>query len=126
MRAKRELKSRKQIAFDLKQDALKVHYPKPKIDTNPQYHNKAYRDLEKFFEGENWEHRQGSVYISKEILTDFEVTELIERIAAEMTWLFGCADEIDITDIGERLSLKQDLEIATEALTADEPAMPNP
>ena len=119
-------KSRKQIAFDLVQDDLKEHYPKPQTSSNPQHHNKAYRDLQKFFIGENWEHRQGSVYTSVKTLSHFEVINLIDRAANEMSWLSKCVDEIDVTDISEQYSLKQDLEIATQVVAAEEPAIPIP
>ena len=111
-----ELKSRKQIAFDLKQDLLKKYYPKPKVNLNSQYYKKAYGDLKEFFKNENWEHRQGSVYTSRDILTYYDVAKLMEKIAKDMPWLSDCVDTIDVTNVGEYHSLKQTLEAATKVL----------
>ena len=110
----------KQIAFDLAQELLKKHYPKPKVPY-PQYEKKAYKDLKRFFKSENWSHRQGSVYISNTALEDFEISILLENLSGKMPWLFRCINELDVTDIGERHSLKMELEWATEILVADKP-----
>jgi virulence-associated protein VapD len=110
----------KQIAFDLVQDLLKKYYPKPKVPY-PQYEKKAYKDLQRFFKSKNWSHRQGSVYISNAALEDFEVSIILESLAIKMPWLFKCINELDITDIGERHSLKIELEWATETLETDRP-----
>ncbi|MDR2167645.1 MAG: hypothetical protein LBE35_07335 [Clostridiales bacterium] len=110
----------KQIAFDLVQDLLKEHYPKPKVPY-PQYETKAYKDLLKFFQNENWSHRQGSVYISNAPLKDFEVSWILDRMAEKLPWLYKCTSELDITDIGEEHSLKDRLEAITKAAEAEKP-----
>jgi len=116
--------SRKQIAFDLKQDLLKRHYPKPKAEVNPQYHTKAYRDMKSFFKGQNWEHRQGSVYVSNDLLTYFNISDILDKIAIKMPWLHLCAGEIDVTNVGEQHSLKEELASAMVILSNKEPDMP--
>ena len=77
-------KSKKLIAFDLKQEALKEHYPCKDGKTNPQFYKRAYADIRDFMESRNWEHRQGSGYISKDELTDFAVRSLMKRMVKAM------------------------------------------
>ena len=93
--------SRKQITFDLQQKALKQYYPRPKRSLNPQFYKKAYRDISAFMCANGFEHRQYSVYASKERLDTYDIVELMEKLAGEMPWLGKCAKEVDVTDIGD-------------------------
>ena len=102
----KETKSRKLLAFDLKQDALKEYYPKPKFTVNPQYYKKAYKEIELFFKGENWEHKQGSGYISNVYLSDADVIDMIDKMIRKMPWLGDCIGKCDIGNITDIYDLR--------------------
>lgn len=102
-----EYLSRKQITFDLNQKALSKNYPRPKITINPNFYKKAYKDISQFMRKNGFEHRQYSVYTSKENLTTYDIATLMEKLAREMSWLYPCVNEIDVTDIGEQHSIKE-------------------
>ena len=91
--------SRKQIAFDLSQEDLAKHYPRPREGLSENYHTKAYDDIKTFFTKNNWMHNQGSVYASKELLTHSDVNDLLRKVGKEIPWLGLCVKEINITDI---------------------------
>ncbi|MCL2176573.1 MAG: hypothetical protein FWB72_01275 [Firmicutes bacterium] len=107
-------KSRKQIAFDLKQEWLKEYYPKPAITLNPDHYKNAYYDLKRFFIKERWAHRQGSVYTSNYKLDDSEVSDIIDKLAKAMPWLTKCVRAIDVTDVSSQHCLKHRLALATK------------
>jgi len=113
-----DVESRKQISFDLKQDLLKKHYPNPKSSESKDRHKNAYKDIRRFFKKEGWEHRQGSVYASKEAVAHLSVLRMIDRLAHQMPWLHKCIEVngIDITDIGENYSLYKDLQTSAATL----------
>ena len=111
--------SRKQITFDLRQESLKQHYPHKEPVLNPQYYKKAYDDIQRFMARNGFEHRQYSVYVSKEKLTTLDVVGLMEGLAEQMPWLSHCVNEIDVTNIGVQHELKQTLEQATIDLDVD-------
>ena len=97
--------SRKQITFDLSQDALRQHYPRKETAQDPQFFKRAYKDIQKFMEANGFERRQFSVYVSAEKLTALDVAVLTQRMAEEMPWLRQCVKEITATNIGARHSL---------------------
>lgn len=53
----------------------------------------------------NFEHRQGSGYISKEELTTNDITILITKMTLKLDWLKYCIKKIDVTNIGKQHSL---------------------
>lgn len=53
----------------------------------------------------DFEHRQGAGYISKESLSDHDVTALIINMTLTFEWLKHCIKEIDVTNIGKQHSL---------------------
>jgi len=110
-----DIESRKQISFDLKQDLLKEYYPNPKLSKSQGHHKNAYKDIKKFFKKEGWEHRQGSVYASKQAMTHLSVLRMVDKLAQQMPWLHKCIEVngIDITDIGDNYSLYKDLQNST-------------
>ena len=105
--------SRKQIAFDLSQDALKQYYPHTDPPQNPQFYKKAYADIQRFMTANGFEHRQYSVYTSVGRLTNLDVIALMEQMAERFPWLSACVNELDVTNIGVQHSLKLTLEEAT-------------
>ena len=97
--------SRKEITFDLSQDALRQHYPRKETAQDPQFFKRAYKDIQRFMEANGFERRQYSVYVSAEKLTALDVAVLTQRMAEEMPWLRQCVKEITATNIGARHSL---------------------
>lgn len=114
MESKTPQGNRKQIAFDLSQKALEQYYPGPPSTINPQFYKKAYADISRFMEKNGFEHRQFSVYISKERMTNAKMATLIQDLAREMPWLAHCIEEMDVTNIGVQHSLRDLLIHATE------------
>lgn len=52
------------------------------------------------------EHRQYSVYTSKNSLTTYGIVDLMEKLSQKLPWLYLCINEIDVTDIEEQYSVK--------------------
>jgi virulence-associated protein VapD len=94
-------KCRKSINFDLDDSALKAAYPKPS-------YKRAWDDIKKFMVGNGFEHRLYSGYNSREPMLETEIYRLIDKMKQELSWLMkpDVIKEIDVTDIGETLSLK--------------------
>lgn len=97
--------SRKEITFDLSQDALRRHYPHKETAQDPQFFKRAYKDIRRFMEASGFERRQYSVYVSERALTTLDVAVLAQRMAEELPWLRLCVKEITATNIGARHSL---------------------
>ena len=97
--------TRKQITFDLSQDALKRYYPHKETGQDPQFFKKAYKDIRRFMEASGFERRQYSVYVSTEQRTSLDVALLAQRMGEELPWLRQCVKDITVTNIGARHSL---------------------
>ena len=96
--------SRKQITFDLSQDALRRYYPHRETGQDPQFFKKAYKDIRRFMEANGFERRQYSVYVSTEQRTSLDVALLAQRMGEELPWLRQCVKDITVTNIGARIS----------------------
>ena len=96
---------RKQITFDLSQEALGMHYPHSERSQSEYYYRKAYQDIRKFMNEQGFAWQQHSVYISEKPMTAMDIVLLSQRMAEEMPWLRHCAREITATNIGARHSL---------------------
>lgn len=97
--------SRKQITFDLNQEALRQWYPHREPVGDPQYYKRAYKDIQRFMSGNGFERRQRSVYVSTEELTTLDIVNLMQQMSGQLPWLGRCAEQIDATDIGVQHSL---------------------
>lgn len=97
--------SRKQITFDLSQEALRRHYPRKETIQDPQFFKRAYKDIRRFMEASGFERRQYSVYVSGAELTALDVAVLTQKMAEQLPWLRHCVREITVTNIGARHSL---------------------
>ena len=97
--------TRKQITFDLSQDALRQHYPRKETAQDPQFFKRAYKDIRRFMEANGFERRQYSVYVSRSELTALDVAVLTQRMAEQLPWLRLCVKEITAANIGARHSL---------------------
>lgn len=97
--------SRKQITFDLSQDALRRHYPRRENVQDPQFFKRAYKDIQRFMESNGFERGQYSVYVSTAELTALDVAVLTQKMAEQLPWMRQCVKEITATNIGVRHSL---------------------
>ena len=97
--------SRKQITFDLNQEALRQHYPRKETTQDPQFFKRAYKDIQRFMDTSGFERRQYSVYVSRTALTALDVAVLVQQMAAQLPWMRQCVKEITATNIGARHSL---------------------
>ena len=62
------------------------------------------------------EHRQYSVYTSKNSLTTYGIVDLMEKLSQKLPWLYLCINEIDVTDIGEQSVSYTHLTLPTNSL----------
>ena len=97
--------SRKEITFDLSQEALRKHYPRKETAQDPQFFKRAYKDIRRFMEANGFDRRQYSVYVSRSELTALDVAVLTQRMAEQLPWLRLCVKEITAANIGARHSL---------------------
>ena len=97
--------TRKEITFDLSQEALRRHYPRKETAQDPQFFKRAYKDIRRFMEANGFERRQYSVYVSRSELTALDVAVLTQQMAEQLPWLRLCVKEITATNIGARHSL---------------------
>ena len=97
--------TRKQISFDLSQDALKRYYPHKETGQDSQFFKRAYKDIRRFMEANGFERRQYSVYVSRSELTALDVAVFTQRMAEQLPWLRLCVKEITAANIGARHSL---------------------
>lgn len=106
--------SKKQITFDLNQKSLSSHYPRPKLTINPTFYKKAYSDIKRFMKKNGFEHRQYSVYVSNEKMSNSDINLLTQKLAKEMPWLSKCTNELDVTNVGSQHSLTKLLDETTK------------
>ena len=97
--------TRKQISFDLSQDALKRYYPHTETGQDSQFFKRAYKDIRRFMEANGFERRQYSVYVSLQQRTSLDVALLAQRMGEALPWLRLCVKDITVTNIGARHSL---------------------
>lgn len=88
---------RKAINFDI--DTKKYEKLTSKKSSN------AYLEIYNYFNNNSFEHRQGSDYVSKEDLTNNDITTLIIKMSKTLDWLKYCVKKIDVTNIGKQHSL---------------------
>ena len=94
--------SKREISFDLDTKALSKYYDNISL---------AYSDLRNEFERVGFIHRQGSVYNSKKCLSDIEVTKALKDVCNKLPWISECAKSVDLTNIGKRHSLLDDINV---------------
>ena len=97
--------TRKQISFDLSQDALKRYYPHKETGQDSQFFKRAYKDIRRFMEANGFERRQYSVYVSLQQRTSLDVALLAQRMGEALPWLRLCVKDITVTNIGALHSL---------------------
>ena len=97
--------TRKEITFDLSQEALRKHYPRKETAQDPQFFKRAYKDIRRFMDANGFDRRQYSVYVSRSELTALDVAVFTQRMAEQLPWLRLCVKEITAANIGARHSL---------------------
>ncbi len=65
----------------------------------------AYGEIRRFLRKNEFEHRQGSGYVSKDSLNDGKIFAIIQNMSMELDWLRSCVKQIDVTNIGKQHSL---------------------
>lgn len=65
----------------------------------------AYAQIRRFLSKYDFEHRQGSGYISKQSLNDGKIFAIIQSMSMQLEWLRNCVKQIDVTNIGKQHSL---------------------
>lgn len=65
----------------------------------------AYARIRKYLDKNNFEHRQGSGYVSRDPLNDGKIFAIIQNMSMELDWLRSCVKQIDVTNIGKQHSL---------------------
>lgn len=85
----------KSLNFDLDTNKLKELYP------NKSY-TQAYKDIKNFLLKNGFEHRQGSGYISKENMSELEVTDIVTNLNNKHSWLKSCCKTFDYYDVGKQ------------------------
>lgn len=88
---------KKAINFDLDTKKLEAQFGR-------NYHNKYYK-LEQDLEKLDFEHRQGSGYVSKKELTDRQAKNRIKTLTKQNPWLADCSKTVDITNVGQQYSV---------------------
>lgn len=103
-------KSRKQIAFDLDTNLLKIYYPN-------QSWNQAYYDIKIHMLKNGFSWVQGSVYISNKKITNFRVANILEELAEKNPWLNICMRDCRESNIEKEHNVthifRNDVEVLT-------------
>lgn len=99
--------TRKQISFDLDDHKLQKYYPRPSSSLNPKYYKKAWGDIAEFMKKQGFEHRQYSIYVSRNPLTDADINYLVKNMVQKMPWLDSCLKAIDVTNVGKQYDLME-------------------
>lgn len=97
--------TRKALNFDLDTKALERFYP------GESYHQ-AYYDIRQFLENSGFQHRQGSGYVSKDPISVYKVSLLINDMSEKFPWLKRCTKVVDTTAIGKTFSMMSYLKSA--------------
>ena len=79
--------TRKQITFDLSQEALELHYPRGERAQSEHHYRKAYQDIRGFMEKRGFVWRQNSVYVSEVPMTTMDIVLLSHRMAEALPWM---------------------------------------
>lgn len=66
--------------------------------------------LKIFFEKQGFIHRQYSGYISKEPISDYKLTKIINQLGTKFIWLKNCIKEFDVSNAPEKISLKNQIQ----------------
>ena len=88
------------IHFDFLIDEIREHFSS---DSTP------YTQIQNFLEQNGFEHRQGSGYISKEPLSEYQTYILMKKLGAKFTWLDDCMRRFDIENAPEAMDARNEI-----------------
>ncbi|TQR49845.1 VapD family protein [Campylobacter troglodytis] len=88
------------IHFDFLIDEIREHFSR---DSTP------YTQIQNFLEQNGFEHRQGSGYISKEPLSEYQTYILMKKLGAKFTWLDDCMRRFDIENAPEAMDARNEI-----------------
>lgn len=94
-------KYRKAINFDLDTKTLQKIFQ----SKNPFVYMEWYRQIGSFLKSNGFKHRQWSGYISKEPMSNTEITGIVRKLNKSLPWLKQCVQKFDVTNIGETFDL---------------------
>lgn len=86
--------TRKQIAFDLNTNALKIYYP-------TESWNNAYEVIRKHMTENGFRWLQGSVYVSEKPIKPYRVIRILDDLIKKNPWLNVCMRDCRETNIGK-------------------------
>ena len=86
--------TRKQIAFDLDTNALKLYYPSKSW-------NNAYDVIRRHMTANGFRWLQGSVYVSEKPMKPYRVTRVLFELVEKNPWLNVCMRDCRETNIGK-------------------------
>ena len=110
-----EVLSRKAINFDLDTAMMNAYGVYPL----------GYKILQNEFEKAGYTHRQGSGYISNDLLTSDDVYQFIKKVTTKYEWLSPCVKEVDVTDISNQHSMLNTMRSTASVVWKDRP-IPTP
>ena len=94
------MEKRKQVSFDIDTNVAK------KIFGEKSY-TKIYADIRRFMKKWNWKPIEGSVYVSRQPMSNSNVAYMIEIIKEKYPYLDKCVREIHQADVSKVHSLNQ-------------------
>lgn len=94
-------KYKKAINFDLDTKTLQKIFQ----SKNPFVYMEGYRQIGIFLKSNGFKHRQWSGYISKEPMSNTEITGIVRKLNKSLPWLKQCVRKFDVTNIGETFDL---------------------
>ncbi|MDD6489218.1 MAG: hypothetical protein PUG48_05325 [Clostridia bacterium] len=92
-------KTRKQITFDIDTNVAKQIFG--------DNYRKAYDDIERFFKKQNFQHIQGSVYVSKKPMYKFQLFHLIVTLTQQYPYIKKCVRDIVFGNTSKNNSLNK-------------------
>lgn len=88
-----------ELNFDLDTKKLQNLYP-------GKDWRQAYDDIRNFLKNNNFEHRQGSGYISTKSLYEVDVINTLYKLAQTYTWIYKCSTVFDKSIADNRVNCK--------------------
>ena len=116
MKSKQEMQifhGRKAINFDLNNNLLKQYYPS-------KNYKKAWKDINKYLENNDFIHRQYSGYVSKTGISMAEVGNIIGKMSRKWTWLNKCVMVFDVTIVSDEYSFISRIKQESKVTSKDE------
>lgn len=86
------MKKRKQLSFDLDTNIAKEMFGEKK-------YTKAYSDIRRFMEENDWKHIEGSVYMSNESIENTDIFFLISNLKKQYPYITKCVRNMHQADI---------------------------